>query len=411
MPPRKRQDKQRRALGSVYQRADGQWAAMLDLGIVGGKRKRVVRYGSSEKEAEKRLADLIAESGRGALQAPSTTTVAEWLDGYLARQHKTRDSRPATIREDRRLVGLITAQLGTRRLTALHGAHVQGMMQELGRYSARTRRKLLQKLNAALDEAVALDLLARNPAKAVTLPRLPVPDMKHKAWSKQEAERFLRAVRGHRLFALYRLMLGQGLRLGETIPLKLEHYDREKGTLFIRDNLQREDWTQTRRTGVGPTKTAASTRLLTLPADLRAELEAHLARRETDASRAAAAGVWQEQGWMFPSEVGTMLGDRNVSRHLDTVIANLNAAATRAAAEESKRSGRTVRPELLRRLTPHGFRYTFINLAIRAGVSFDVVAAVVGHSSPVITMRIYRQVQQEEIQESGAKLEGLFSLE
>jgi hypothetical protein len=51
------------------------------------------------------------------------------------------------------------------------------------------------------------------------------------------------------------------------------------------------------------------------------------------------------------------------------------------------------------------------NGAIRADAPFDVVAAIVGHWSLVITLKICRQLQQEETQETGARLEGLFDLD
>lgn len=391
----RKKEKQRRTLGSVGRRKDGLYMARLDLGIIDGKRRRVVRYAKTEKEAEKLLAEMIAESGRGMLTAPSTATVQDWLTGHLDRKHKARASKPATVREDKRLAGLIIKQLGARRLTQLHGVHVQAMMHEYSTYSPRTRRKVLTMLVAALDEAVALDLIARNPAKAITLPRLAAQPSQHKAWSKQEAAAFLKALDGHRLYPLYRLLLGQGLRLGEALALQLEHYSPETATLTVRQTIQRDDWTATRRTAVGTPKTAASVRTLTLPADLNAVLIEHLQARAREALNGTAAGLWKEEGWLFPSQMGTMLSDRNVARHFDETQARINAE----------------RAEPLPRLTPHGLRYTFINVAIRAGAPFDVVAAIVGHSSPVITMKIYRQIQKDEMQETGASLTGLFTVE
>ena len=56
-----------------------------------GKRRPVKRYFKGVEsdfkarlEAEKALANLIAESGRGALQDPSSVTVRDWLSGARA---------------------------------------------------------------------------------------------------------------------------------------------------------------------------------------------------------------------------------------------------------------------------------------------------------------------------------------
>ena len=41
--------------GSIYQRSDGLWCTVVDLGYVNGKRKRKYIYGKTRKEvAEKR---------------------------------------------------------------------------------------------------------------------------------------------------------------------------------------------------------------------------------------------------------------------------------------------------------------------------------------------------------------------
>ena len=52
------------------------------------------------------------------------------------------------------------------------------------------------------------------------------------------------------------------------------------------------------------------------------------------------------------------------------------------------------------RIRTHDLRVTFISLALRRGVKPEVVARMVGHSSPLITLRIYRQVFEDEFTEA-----------
>lgn len=56
---------------------------------------------------------------------------------------------------------------------------------------------------------------------------------------------------------------------------------------------------------------------------------------------------------------------------------------------------------------PHDLRHTFISLALRRGVKPEVVARMVGYSSPLITLRIYRQVFEGEFDEAREMLSGL----
>lgn len=64
-----------RGEGAVYQRAsDGLWVGMLDLGIVGGKRRRKTVYGRTKREVREELRTLRAARDRGVdLPAPSLT--------------------------------------------------------------------------------------------------------------------------------------------------------------------------------------------------------------------------------------------------------------------------------------------------------------------------------------------------
>ncbi len=55
----------------------------------------------------------------------------------------------------------------------------------------------------------------------------------------------------------------------------------------------------------------------------------------------------------------------------------------------------------------HDMRVTFISLALKRGVKPEVVARMVGHSSPLITLRIYRQVFDDEIEEAGEMVANL----
>lgn len=62
--------------GAIYQRADGRWVAALNLGIVHGKRKRVIRYASSEKEARQKLRTLQRQQEDGVTFNAAKMTVA-----------------------------------------------------------------------------------------------------------------------------------------------------------------------------------------------------------------------------------------------------------------------------------------------------------------------------------------------
>lgn len=68
--------------GSIRQRADGSWEGRCVTGYDPGTGKPLRRsvYAKTQKEARKKLAEIIALVDTGAYQAPCRITVGEWLD-------------------------------------------------------------------------------------------------------------------------------------------------------------------------------------------------------------------------------------------------------------------------------------------------------------------------------------------
>lgn len=64
-----------------------------------------------------------------------------------------------------------------------------------------------------------VDLISTNPMDAVDPPQ-GGQVRPSKAWTPEEVTRFLEAAQGHRLYALFVLMLSTGLRPGEALALR-----------------------------------------------------------------------------------------------------------------------------------------------------------------------------------------------
>ena len=92
-------------------------------------------------------------------------------------------------------------------------------------------------LHKALKRAVLWGLVPRNVTKAVQAPRPIKKEMR--ALSPEEARKFLEAVRGDRLEALYLLAITTGLREGELLGLRWRDVDLERRALSVRQQLTR----------------------------------------------------------------------------------------------------------------------------------------------------------------------------
>lgn len=384
----------KRKLGSVFQRKqDGRWAAAV--GLPDGR--RVTRYVPTgtvnpERAAHELLARLITEAASQELAPPSELTVERYLADYLKRANRGRAA--ATVKDRGYSAAFLNGALGRTRLDRLTAQQVQRWADDAchtaeGKkkgqpLSHRAKLKALQLLRTALSDAVALGLITRNAAAPVRLERQPA---QHKgvAWTPTQAQAFLAANDHTTLAPLWRLALQTGARLGELLALKLSDYDPAAHALRIERTLKFGTGPRP-RSAVGPPKTERARRTFLLPPDARATLERAISERQSQRSR---AGVyWTEEDWLFPSESGAIIPHANAHRAW-------RAALTRC-------------PDVPR-VRPHDLRHTFISLALRRGVKPEpeVVARMVGHSSPLITLRIYRQVFDDELEEAAAMIADL----
>ena len=71
--------------GSIFQRQDGRWVALLNLGWVDGKRSRKSYYGETRREVQERLTKALGDIQKGLPVVGEKQTVGDYL-GWWAMQ-------------------------------------------------------------------------------------------------------------------------------------------------------------------------------------------------------------------------------------------------------------------------------------------------------------------------------------
>jgi integrase len=267
--------------------------------------------------------------------------------------------------------------LGKVRLDQLTPLHVQQMMNErlLHGLSTKSVAYIQQVLRTALGLAVRWDMVSRNVARLVDRPRI-----ERKAinpLTPDEARRFLAAVRGHRLDALFSVALALGLRQGEALGLRWEDIDFSAGTLRVSYQLQRIEGKLT----LVPPKTEKSRRTLVLPSMIVERLREH-EKRQT-AERLWSGSKWNDSGLVFANRNG----DPTQARH---VIEQFHEALRSAG---------------LRHIRFHDLRHSCATLLLVQGVSPRVVMEVLGHSEIALTMNVYSHVVPELQREAAERMQ------
>lgn len=292
--------------GSIFQRKDGRWVAVVNLGFANGKRSRKSYYGENRKEVQEQLTTALSGLQRGLPVVGEKQTVGAYLGWWL--EHVAKPTvRSSTWTSYEELVRLhLRPAFDKVPLSKVTPQDIRSFLNERLNKGLSSRRVqyLHAVLRAALNTAVRDQLLIRNVAAIVKPPRVVGKEVQ--PLTPEEARRFLDSIRGNRLEALFTVAISLGLRQGEALGLRWRDVDFEAGTLRIRYALQRIKVRKTIIDGTGDSngdtkqisgfhlvepKTKQSRRTIAVPKRTLSALAEHRARQAEE--RLLAGSGWR----------------------------------------------------------------------------------------------------------------------
>lgn len=343
-----------------------------------GKRKRKKIYAKTAAElAEKRKA---FEVDQGLTPDSDKMTIGVMLDHWMGSSVKTKNRESTHESSYEPIVRLhLKPALGHVRLRLLTGMQVQTLINTKAEtLKPRTVRNIRAVLRKALNWAKGKNLIKENVAIGVDLP--PALRPTYRTLTKGEAQRFLNALAGHRLEALYWTLILMGIRESEAIGLLIASVDLDAGTMRINTQVQRVGG----RFLATPTKGSGDT-LMSIPSILVPILRAHIARLDEERTYSK----WEEQGLLFPNETGRPF-------HASYIYKQFKKALTRAEIDPTG-------------IRVHDLRHTCASLLISQGVHLSVVKEHLRHSQISITADTYGHVFEEVQRAASEKLGDLFT--
>jgi integrase len=245
------------------------------------------------------------------------------------------------------------------------------------RLGARSIKDLKTVLRSALSHAVRDELATRNAAESTTLPAM--RSKKRKAWTSEEARRFLESAReaGDPLYAAFVLILVLGFRKGEVLGLAWDEVDLDNRRLMIEWQVQRVGRELLRR----QTKTEASDAGLPLPEICITALRERQIRQGEQ--RAAAGRGWEAvENLVFTRDCGSPVEPRTFNRQF--------SARCRKAGVKT--------------ITVHDARRTCATLLVDLDVHPRIVMEILRHAQIEVTMEIYAQASSPATQEALRRL-------
>jgi integrase len=238
------------------------------------------------------------------------------------------------------------------KLSALTRAHLKTLYASKIDLSPTTIRHLHAAIHKALDEAVADNLIPRNVATNIKLPKMRKKEIH--PLNPDQAKAFLEAARGDRYEALYVLAIHYGLRRGELLGLKWS--DLQGNTLQVRRTMSEA------RVGriEEETKNGKGRRI-------------ELSEKALDALRNHRRQQVRvkDSEYIFPSTTGTPTNSSNLMY--------------RSFKPTLKRAG-------LPQIRFHDLRHTCATIRFMKGQHPKRVQELLGHASIAMTMDIYSHV-------------------
>jgi integrase len=288
----------------------------------------------------------------------------EWLESNPGKRDST------CARDESALRVHVYPDLGDRAIGSLTPADIRRLVAKWSEHLApRSVRRIYGALRAAFNYAVEVDRLARTPCRGIHLPSVEpatatVPDPVQLLDLADAID--------PKYSAMVWLGVVLGLRWGEVAGLRVANVDLLRKTVTVAEQV-------TRGVGgagvIGPPKSAASRRTISIPSELADELSAHMKSLGLTGANPNAL--------LFPNTEGEPLDYSNWRRRIWE-------PAVKAAGLEG--------------LNFHDLRRTNATAMVAEGVDVKTAQARLGHSDPRLTLAIYAQATTEGDRRAAEKL-------
>ncbi len=351
------------------------WRAQLDIGRGPDGRRRFRRAsGRSKSEVAAKLREMRAEFDRSGVVARADLTFGDLLDSWVeSLPGKVADT---TIRNRRGIIELhLRPGLGSTPAGKITPSDLETVFETMNRhgYARATITKVRAIAGQSFKWGLRRRLISWNPASVAEIPKGKTA-RPGRALTIDETRSLSDASADDRLNALWIFLLTSGARPGEATALSWTDLDLDAGHVRI--------WRSWRGTGdsrhIGDTKTSGSRRSIALTDIAIDALRRH--RRAQVEERLALDWPTEWSDLVFVSTAGTPIDASNLRSALDRV------------AEAARIGGR---------FTPYDLRHTAASLLSDSGVSNEVLADLLGHTTTAMVQLHYRHRVRDVVDVAG----------
>lgn len=372
--------------GSIQNRGRNTWYLRISLGTdktTGKRNYHTQTYHGRKKDAEKVLRDLVSRYESGGVLSADKQSLNAWLAEWMEISKRGKLS-PAAFENYKKIIRLYIAEtIGPRPLSRIANEDVQRLYLKLSErgLSPASVRKVHSILHQALGKAVKLRKLGSNPAAETDKPQRRKKRIV-RSFTFEQAQLFLATVAMTHDSAMFTLALISGMRPGEILGLEWKHVDWKGCRVRVAQALVK---VAGRPAFLGPPKTEAGYRSISLPPEVIDQLREHQKHQQT--MKQFAGKEWKDNDLVFPNTRGGL-----------GVVASTGYRFKKYLDDASLPSDFRL----------YDLRHTMATLLLLAGENPKVVSERLGHASIKITLDIYSHVLPDMQQQSADKFVNMF---
>lgn len=363
--------------GTIYRRQDGRWTAAITL----ENHRRKTFYGKTRKEVQDKLNVALHEQKQGTIATGPQQLLKPYLERWLEQVYKP-SVKVSSYNQYRSVVRRhLVPGLGHVPLQKLTPEKVQAFYAQ--KLEEGKSPKLIQLIHAvlrqALENAVKWNLVSRNVAKLVSLPR--IERYEAQTLTIEQARHLLEVARGSRLEAMLLVALNTGMRRGELLALRWSDVDFGNKLIFVHRTVNYVGGFKFVET---EPKTRSSRRKIAVTSKVLEALKVH--REQQSDVRLKAGQNWHENDLVFCNmHGGFLLGN--------TVLSQFRRLLVEAS---------------LPHMRFHDLRHSMATILLESDMHPKKVQERLGHSSIAITMDVYSHVLPSMQQDVAHKLDDMF---
>ncbi len=339
----------------------------------GKGRHRWHAAGSTRKEAERLLTELVKRRHDGDYRSPERVTFGEYLERWLPTQRQPLSASTfSSYQRNIRLhvlpyVGFVPIhRLTPEDLDNLYATLLEGRQNGAGgALGPKTVRLVHSVLHKALADAQRKGSVSRNVADLADPPKISARARpKMTVWNADELRRFFDLIGSHDLHAAYYVSANTGMRRGEVLGLTWKVMDFGNARLSVAQNVTAPDY----KVIVSDVKSAHSLRTIDLDERTVSVLRSWRKRQFETYMQTGVRS--DDSGFVFARPSGHPLHPDSFSQAFERLITKLD----------------------LPRIRLHDLRHTHATLLLKAGIPVKVVSERLGHASVAFTMQVYQHV-------------------